>query len=167
MVFARPVNSGSGTRTDTNTGARSRVAGREVSFKNSLSKSGWRNWIVNEKREPIEDDIPKHKKKSKKKGRPRADHKHEYKTVLLLNEYESHYFPGKKDLTKRPVKVCTLCGRVGDIDFEQYDLVEMHGMPYRIHERKIKDEESLEKWYVDDYFDKFAKKVEMPCTGLE
>jgi hypothetical protein len=36
----------------------------------------------------------------------------------------------------------------------------MHGMPYRIHERKIRDEESLEKWYVDDYFDKFAKKTE-------
>lgn len=32
--------------------------------------------------EPLIDDIPKHKKKSKKKGQPRADHKHEYKTVL-------------------------------------------------------------------------------------
>lgn len=112
------------------------------------------------KRRPIENDEPRHRKKSKKKGRPRADHKHEYKTVLLLNEYVLNHFPDKPVLTKRPMKVCMICGRVGDIDYDQYDLVEMHGMPYRIYEREIRNEESLEKWYVDDYFDKFAKKME-------
>ena len=115
---------------------------------------------MNEKREPFENEVPKHRKKSKKKGQPRADHKHEYKTVLLLNEYVNQYFPDKPTLTKRPMKVCMICGRVCDIDYYRYDLVEMHGMPYRIHERKIRDEESLEKWYVDDYLDKFAKKME-------
>lgn len=115
---------------------------------------------MNEKRVPFEVEEPRHKKKSKKRGQSRADHKHEYKTVLLLNEYVNQYFPDKPTLTKRPTKVCMICGRVGDIDYEMYDLVEMHGMPYRIHERKIKDEELLEKWYVDDYFDKFAKKME-------
>ena len=113
-----------------------------------------------EKRVPLESEEPRHRKKSKKRGQPRADHKHEYKTVLLLNEYVNQYFPDKTTLTKRPTKVCVICGRVGDIDYEMYELVEMHGMPYRIHERKIRDEESLEKWYVDDYFDKFAKKME-------
>ena len=113
-----------------------------------------------EKRVPLESEEPRHRKKSKKRGQPRADHKHEYKTVLLLNEYVHNYFPDKPVLTKRPMKVCMICGRVGDIDYDRYDLVEMHGMPYRIHEREIRDEESLEKWYVDDYFDKFAKKVE-------
>ena len=115
---------------------------------------------MNEKRVPFEVEEPRHKKKSKKKGQPRADHKHEYKTVLLLNEYVLNHFPDKPVLTKRPMKVCMICGRVGDIDYDQYDLVEMHGMPYRIHEREIRNEESLEKWYVDDYFDKFAKKME-------
>ena len=41
-----------------------------------------------------------------------------------------------------------------------YDLVEIQNMPYRIHERKIKDKDTLERWYVDDYFDKYAKKME-------
>ena len=115
---------------------------------------------MNEKREPFEDDVPKCRKKSKKKGQPRADHKHEYKTVLLLNEYVNRYFPGKPALSKQPTKICMVCGRVGDIDYDRYEMVEVHGMLCRAHECEIKDEESLEKWYVDDYFDKFAKKME-------
>lgn len=115
---------------------------------------------MNEKRIPLENEAPKHKKKSKKKGQPRADHRHEYKTVLLLNEYEHKYFPGQKSLIKRPTSVCTICGRVGDIDMSQYDLVEVPNLPYIVHQRVIRDEEYLEKWYVDDYFDKFAKKME-------
>lgn len=67
----------------------------------------------------------------------------------------------KKTLIKRPMKVCMICGRVADIDMSRYDLVEVNDdLPYRVHERVIRDEESLEKWYVDDYFDKFAKKME-------
>lgn len=115
---------------------------------------------MNEKRTPIENDSPKHRKKSKKKGQPRADHKHEYKTVLLLNEYVSQYFPDKPTLTKRPMKVCMICGRVGEMDMKQYDLTELQRIPFLLHQRVIRDEESLEKWYVDDYFDKFAKKME-------
>lgn len=112
------------------------------------------------KRQPIENDEPRHRKKSKKRGQPRADHKHEYKTVLLLNKFVSDYFPDKERLIKRPAKVCMVCGRVGNTDFSQYDLVEIPDMPYRICEREIRDEDKLEKWYVDDYFDKFAKKME-------
>lgn len=114
---------------------------------------------MNKNQIPIESEVPKYRKKSKKKGQPRADHKHEYKTALLLNEYENRYFPGDPTLYKRPAKVCMICGRVGDTDMSRYDLVEIPDMPYRIHKRVIRDEESLEKWYVDDYFDKFAHKT--------
>ena len=44
----------------------------------------------------IDDTVPKHKKKSKKSGTPRANHKHDYKTVLLTKYYE--YTPGKKNV---------------------------------------------------------------------
>lgn len=113
---------------------------------------------MNEKRIPFEVDEPKHKKKSKKKGQPRADHKHEYKTVLLHSYFDNPFKPGEKNECKRPVEVCMICGRVGNTDMGRYDLVEIPDMPYRIHKREIRDEESLEKWYVDDYFDKFAHK---------
>lgn len=115
---------------------------------------------MNEKKHAFEDTELRHRKKSAKRGRPRADHKHEYKTVLLLNEYENRYFPGKPTLYKRPTKVCVICGRVGDTDMSRYDHEEIPDMPYEIKKRVIRDEESLEKWYVDDYFDKFAKKME-------
>lgn len=114
-----------------------------------------------EKRVPLEDEEPRHRKKSKKRGQPRADHKHEYKTVLLLNEYESQCFSGKTTLYERPTKICTICGRIGGTDMSLYDLVEVQdSLPVKVYERVIKDKELLEKWYVDDYFDKFAKKVE-------
>lgn len=115
---------------------------------------------MDKKRIPIENDEPRHRKRSKKKGRPRADHKHEYKTVLLLNEYVNRYFPDRPTLTKRPTKVCMICGRVGDIDLSQYAYEEVPDLPYLTYNKVIRDEESLEKWYVDDYFDKFAKKME-------
>lgn len=115
---------------------------------------------MNEKREPFENEVPKHRKKSKKKGRPRADHKHEYKTVLLIREWENPYKPGEKHQVEFPNEICMICGRIGDIDYSMYEFVEIHNMPYRIHERNIKNKETLEKWYVDDYFDKFAKKME-------
>ena len=113
---------------------------------------------MNDKRMPFEVEVPKHKKKSKKKGRPRADHKHQYKTVLLINEYENPYRRGEVSIIKRPTKVCTICGRVGETDMSRYEYIESENTPYRIHERAITDEESLEKLYVDDYFDKFAYK---------
>lgn len=113
---------------------------------------------MNEKRIPVETDKPKHRKKSKKKGQPRADHKHEYKTVLLHRYFDNPFKTEEKNECKFPVKVCMICGRVGDVDMSQYELVEIPDMPYRMHKREIRDEESLEKWYVDDYFDKFAHK---------
>lgn len=116
---------------------------------------------MDEKRKLLETETPKHKKKSKRKGQPRADHKHKYKTVLLLREYMSKYFSDQATIHKHPTKVCVICGRVGYVDMSQYDLVEIpDDLPHRVYQRVIRDEESLEKWYVDDYFDKFAKKLE-------
>lgn len=113
---------------------------------------------MNEKRIPFENDAPKHRKKSKKKGQPRADHKHTYNTVLLHSYLDSPFKTGEKTEYKRPVKVCMICGRIGALDTSMYELVEVSGMPYQTYSKKIKDEETLEKWYVDDYFGKFAYK---------
>lgn len=115
---------------------------------------------MNDRRIPLEKEEARHRKKSKKKGQPRADHKHEYKTVLLSRYYDSALKPGVKYEDKQPVKVCIICGRIGDVDRGQYEIKNLPDIRYRIHEYAIRDEESLEKWYVDDYFDKFAKKME-------
>ena len=115
---------------------------------------------MKEKRIPLEEDVPKHKKKSKKSGLPRADHKHEYKTVLLIREWVNPYNTSNKSTVKTPTRVCMVCGRIGHIDHSMYDQVEISNVLYRISEYTIKDENTLEKWYVDDYFDKFAKKME-------
>lgn len=110
---------------------------------------------------PIEDEVPKYRKKSQKKGKPRADHKHEYKTVLLHRNFASLFDDNHKSFSTTATKVCAICGRIGYVDHDQYELVEISNMPYRIHEKVIKNKESLEKWYCDDYFDKFAHKKEV------
>ena len=104
------------------------------------------------------DDESKYKKKSKKKGQPRADHKHEYKTVLLFTKNDDSCSLKKSSFSKRPVKVCAVCGRIGYTDMEQYDRALIPGLPFKAFERVIKDEEYLEKWYADSYFSKFAKR---------
>lgn len=102
------------------------------------------------KRYPIENEIPKHKRKSQKKGRPRADHKHEYKEVVLHSWWDNPFKPGVINESTEVCKVCTICGRIGEhitgmflpIDTEKYDIT------------------TMEHWRVDDYFDKCAKKME-------
>ena len=104
---------------------------------------------MNGNRFPLEKEEPKYKKKSKKKGRPRADHKHEYKHVLLHEYMDNPFKPGIKNEYRREVEVCVLCGRIGKtiksffFEFEN-----------------VKYDNTLEKWYVEDCFDKFAKKME-------
>lgn len=102
------------------------------------------------KRKPVENEIPKYKKKSKKKGQPRADHKHEYQEVVLHSWWNNPFKPGVTNESTEVCKVCTICGRIGDyitgrfvgLDNYNYDITNM------------------EHWCVDDYFDKFAKKME-------
>ena len=115
---------------------------------------------MNEKRTPLENEEPRHKKKARKKRHPRADHKHEYKTVLLLNVYDAHGNQGKRCIVS-PTKVCTICGRIGDVDMSQYDIVDIEGnLPYRMKRRVIRDEEKLEKWYTEGFLEKFAHKLD-------
>ena len=106
----------------------------------------------------LDGEEPKYKKKSRKKGQPRSDHKHEYKTVLLHSYFDNPFRQGERNEHKRPTKICMICGRVGATDLSQYALVETTSLPYHIHERVIMDEAFLEDWYVDDYFDKFAHR---------
>ena len=113
---------------------------------------------MKEQRIPLSREEPKYKKKSRKKGQPRANHKHEYKTVLLHSYFDNPFKSGEKNECKRPVKVCMICGRVGETDMSRYEYVEIQDMPRKIHKRVIAEEESLEKWYIDEYFDKFAQR---------
>jgi hypothetical protein len=105
---------------------------------------------MDKKRKPFENEVPKHKKKSKKKGQPRADHKHEYQEVVLHSWWNNPFKHGVTNESTEVCKVCTICGRIGDyitdrflgIDPKEYDISDM------------------DHWMVDDYFDKFAKKME-------
>ena len=117
---------------------------------------------MNKRITPIENDEPRHKKKSKKKGQPRADHKHEYKTVLLHSYFDNPFRPGERFEEKRPVTVCTVCGRVGEIDMSGYEYIKISGT-LQSYNQEIKDEGTLEKWYLDDFFDKFAYRKPEPA----
>lgn len=105
---------------------------------------------MDEKRKPIENEVPKYKKKSGKNGSPRANHKHEYKEVVVHSWWDNPFKPGVKNENTEVCKVCTICGRIGsyvtgyfvEIDTNKYDV------------------EHMEHWYVDVYFDKCAKRME-------
>lgn len=106
-----------------------------------------------------------HKKKSSKKGQPRADHKHLYETVLLHRLY--HYTDHKsgRDATQlivQPTKVCTICGRISTVDKDDSLYVEKSvWYPFVSHVSELSEKAlALPKWYVDDYVGKFAKRME-------
>lgn len=108
---------------------------------------------MNDKRTPILNDRPKHKKKSNAKGQPRSKHKHEYKTVLL-HSFVPHYIDKNKMVEHlTATKVCHICGRLNGIDPERYEEV-----PYFSHftENRIKNPESLEDWYCDGFLARVA-----------
>lgn len=110
----------------------------------------------------IDDEIPAYKKKSKKKGQPRADHKHTYETVLLTRYY--HYNLGEPHTleSKQPTKVCTVCGRIDYVDNDPsyYVKNKVSGIPFLAYEKDLSEKAlSLPKWYVDA-FEKFAVRVE-------
>lgn len=110
-------------------------------------------------------EIPAYKKKSKKKGQPRADHKHTYETVLLTKYYHGTDFKtGKPYVSEQslPTKVCTVCGRIDDVDWDEsyYDKKEVPFVPFVAYSRKLTEKAlSLQKWHAD-FFDKFALKSE-------
>ena len=108
----------------------------------------------------------KHKKKSQSKGQPRSKHKHKYETVLLTKYYHHNDFKTgaqKITQTETPTKVCTICGRIDcfDKDPKYYLRKPISGLPIAVWKDELSEEAlKLPKWYCDDYFDKFAKRME-------
>lgn len=121
---------------------------------------------MNEKRMPLMNEEPKHKKKSKGNGLPRSKHKHIYETVLLYRYYHyTNYETGGDKVVENvtPTKVCTICGRVDytDRDPSYYTMVPLKYFPFSVYEKVLTEKAlSLPKWVVKDTFDKFAIKME-------
>ena len=110
----------------------------------------------------IDDEIPAYRKKSKKKGQSRSDHKHMYETVLLTRYYHYNYGEPRTSEFKRPTKVCTICGRIDytDDDPSYYVKNKVSNVPFLVYEKDLSEKAlSLPKWCVDE-FDKFATKAE-------
>lgn len=110
----------------------------------------------------IDDEIPTYRKKSKKKGQPRANHKHMYETVLLTRYYHYNLGEPRTSESKRPTKVCVICGRIDYVDDDPsyYVKNKVPGIPVLAYEKALSEKAlSLPKWHTDA-FDKFAIKTE-------
>lgn len=121
---------------------------------------------MNDKINLIDNEIPAYKKKSKKKGQPRSDHKHIYETVLLCQNYKYFDYNKKvytKSLTFRPTKVCVICGRIAEVDFDPsyYVKSKVNGLHFNLYDQELSEKAlSLQRWHTEDYWDKFAIKTE-------
>lgn len=117
---------------------------------------------MNDKRIPLINEEAKHKKKSKKKGQPRADHKHIYEPVLLHHPWEKH--TTKEIIIIKTVNmVCQICGRVGECltGNEWYNTEDKLIGKFRFGTNKLNEKAlALPHWWVNDYFDKFAYRKE-------
>lgn len=109
----------------------------------------------------IDDEIPIHKKKSKNKGQPRSKHKHIYETVLLTRYYHFNLGEPRTSECKQPTKVCTICGRIDYVDYDEslYDVHPDTNIKWAFVKDLSEKALGLPKWYVDD-LDKFAIKME-------
>jgi hypothetical protein len=117
--------------------------------------------VMKNKVDLIDDEVPVYKKKSKKKGRPRSDHKHTYETVLLTRYYHFNLGEPRTSEYKQPTRVCTVCGRIDGVDYDAslYDVHPDTNIKWAFVKDLSEKALSLPKWYVDD-FDKFAIKGE-------
>lgn len=117
-------------------------------------------------KEYLVNEVPKHKKKSNAKGLPRADHKHTYETGLLYSYIHHKNFlnSGIDRVIEciNPTKICVICGRVGkpDNDPIYYTDVQVN-LPFVSHREELSEEAlRLPKWYIEDWFDKFATRID-------
>ena len=121
---------------------------------------------MNEKLYYPEEPEMRHRKKSRAKGQPRADHKHIYETVLLSSRYHGTDFKtGKPRITetKVPTKVCTICGRINHIDRDPKYYVHSYipNLPFKTYKEELSEEAlRLPKWLAEDFWDKFAIKID-------
>ena len=108
----------------------------------------------------IDNEIPAYKKKSKKKGQPRSDHKHTYETVLLTRYFHFNLGEPRTSECKQPTKVCTICGRIDYVDNDEslYDIRRDDKNKWAYVKDLSEKALNLPKWYVDA-FDKFAIKM--------
>ena len=61
----------------------------------------------------ITQEEPRHRKRSKKKGRTRSDHKHSYKIVVLHTFHKFNFTDGTRFSEQTIIaKVCEICGRI-------------------------------------------------------
>ncbi len=107
-------------------------------------------------------DIPKYRKKSKGNGVPRSNHKHQYKTVLLKHVLDNPFKAAEKIERYCPYEVCTICGRIGNINLsycKQPSGVFLFGFAKEDID-KISDVKSLELWVTDESIPKYARKME-------
>jgi hypothetical protein len=116
----------------------------------------------------INDEVPAYKKKSKKKGQPRADHKHVYETVLLIRRYYLNVGTPSISEEMLPTKVCTICGRIDCVDKDDA-LYEVHPDPtvksWMVWRKALsKKALNLPKWRAE-WLDKFATKVECDTSN--
>lgn len=116
---------------------------------------------MSNKRNLIDDAIPAYRKKSKKKGQPRANHKHIYETVLLTRYCHFNLGELRVSETKLPTKVCTICGRIDYVDYDEsfYDVHPDTNIKWALVKDLSEKALSLPKWHADS-FDKFATKME-------
>lgn len=120
---------------------------------------------MHEKREPLIEEEPKHRKKSAAKGRPRSRHKHVYETVLLTRDYhykDLHNGNPKVVQTTMPTKVCIICGRIDEVDTDSSLYLDrpIRGLPFEAYEKVLSEKAlDLPKWHAKDFWDAFAVKV--------
>lgn len=109
-----------------------------------------------------------HRKRAKAKGDPRADHKHNYETVLLHSLVEKiDYNTGTKIVDRHtlPTKVCTLCGRVSHVDRnpEYYIKVSAAGPVagfFLVQKEELSEKAlALPQWHTVGFFGKYASKI--------
>lgn len=122
---------------------------------------------MDERRIPILNEEPKHKKKSTTKGLPRSKHKHIYETVLLESDYHlADFKTGADKIIKSftPTKVCTICGRIDKVDKDpSYYCNSTKGaiLPWFAGIKELNEKAlNLPRWYTNEFFSKFAIKKE-------
>lgn len=121
---------------------------------------------MHEKREPLIEEEPKHRKKSSAKGRARSKHKHVYETVLLTRDYHCKDLRNGKPKvvqTTAPAKVCVICGRIGEPDTDPsfFLKIPITSLPFTAYEKVLSEKAlSLPKWHAEDFWDAFAVKVD-------
>lgn len=107
----------------------------------------------------IIDEVPRYKKKSKKKPPRKSDHKHVFEPCVL--EYPRGWFKKQYEQNEdRNVAIgsyCPLCGKVGDFNWVEFEFVWFNDSMSEEVEMEINPEtRTLPTFWCDDPFQKFV-----------